>query len=596
MATSVSSLHSFKLGLTVAGLPVFRGTSLSGGKVITSDLQTKSASQNCPTCGTSISESLFTVTSDSNDTATPSAQPAEAEFEEEMRSVEFDDMQNSEYRTFPSELEEEVPATCTPCTNGSTSTPRTAVTDMSEEETALERHQWDVIEQITDESLKQLLRDAINEKPAYNVSLEDCNIELRSRGGYNHVVMMSVAVNKRVKQYVVRIPEIGTKSRWREGDAYNMRCEVSLMKYLHIGGVLPVPKIVAFRDTLDTVIGAPFILMKLLRGRPAQMIWYDEPGNRNYETTAKVTPETEIKRRNFLRSLAFQMPKLEFLRFDKIGTPDFTDTLTTGAKPKVTCSYRWKSPYETKPEDLESDDQIYTYGPFGSSQEYMAAGLDEKWPNTHGADFDDYPDTEAMIFGVRKILDVLYSHPLIATSTIAPLSADEPETFVLSHPDLDFQNILTDDEGNVTGIIDWEGCTTMPRCAGYSAVPDFLRRYWVDGHEASDMPHMDWQVEKYAQIYTDAMREFSPKGAVYTRKSAMYDVIVRAVVEGNAVDLCQKLFKCIPAMRGTDAETFNQLFGKSCKEAEAFIKEELEKLLAPDDLAQVEIVVVRVLL
>ncbi|KAF3048985.1 hypothetical protein E8E11_009538 [Didymella keratinophila] len=195
-----------------------------------------------------------------------------------------------------------------------------------------------------------------------------------------------------------------------------MRCEVSLMKYMQAESVLPVPKIVAYSDTLDTAI--------------AQMIWYDEPGNRNYETTAKVTPETEAKRRNFLRSLAFQMSRLEYLRFDKIGMPDFTDTLATGAKPKATCAYRWKAPHEIKPDDLESDEQVYD------------------------ADFDDYPDTENMIFGVRKILDILYAHPLIAASTIGPLSSNEPETFVLSHPDLNFQNILTDDEGNVTDIID----------------------------------------------------------------------------------------------------------------------------------------------
>ncbi|KAJ4338774.1 hypothetical protein N0V87_003689 [Didymella glomerata] len=570
-------------GMNIEGLPLFCDTSLTGDRAFLSDFQTEPALQNCPICEADITESSNTVAQGLHQIVTPLAQPEEHESEDEMGSIGLHDKPKSEIPALFSKVEEDVPATCTPCTNGSTSTSCTDVTDVSEEETVLERHQWDVIEQITDESLMQLLRDAINQKPTSNVSLDNCSIDSRFHGGYNHVVMMSAIVNKRVKQYVVRIPAIGTRSRWREGDAHNMRCEVSLMKYMRFERVLSVPKIVSFSDTLDTAIGAPFILMKLMRGRPAQMIWYDEPGNRNYETTAKVTPETEVKRRNFLRSLAFQMSKLEYLRFDKIGMPDFTETLTTGAKPKVTCAYRWKSSHGTKPEDLESDDQIYEYGPFDSSEEYTTAGIDEAWPNTHSADFDDYPDTENMIFGVRKILDLLYSHPLIASSTIAPLSTDEPETFVLSHPDLDLQNILTDDKGNVTGIIDWEGCTTMPRCAGYSAVPDFLRRYWVDRHKASDMPHMDWQVEKYAQIYTDAMREFSPKGAVYTRKSAMYDAILRAVAEGNAIDLCQKLFKCIPAMRGTDADTFNQLIGRGCEEAEAFIKQELEKLLAPDD-------------
>ncbi|KAF3037955.1 hypothetical protein E8E12_005825 [Didymella heteroderae] len=529
-------------------------------------------------------KSLTTATPDSNGTVKPPAQSEVPDSNDEIEFIDLDDKQSAEQGVLILKLEKDTPAAYTPCTNESTPTPRTVVTDVSEEETALERHQWDVIDQIRDESLKQLLRGAINQKPPHNIGPDDCSIDSRFRGGYNHVVMMSAVVNERVKRYVVRIPAIGTRSRWQEGDAHKMRCEDSLMKYLHVERLLPVPKIVAHSDALDTVIGAPFILEKLMRGRPAQMIWYDEPGNRTYETTAKVTPETEIKRRTVLRSLAFQMSKLEYLRFDKIGMPDFTDTLVTGGKPKVTCAYRWKSPYETKPDDLESSDQICEYGPFKSSQDYMTSGIDSKWPSTHNPDFDEYPDTGNMIFGVRKVLDILYSHPLLATSSIAPLSTDEPETFVLSHPDLDFQNVLTDDEGNVTDIIDWEGYTTMPRCVGYSAVPDFLRRYWVHEHGASDMPHMEWQVDRYVQIYSEAMREFSPKGAVYTGKSAMYNAIVRAVAEGNAIDLCQKLFKCIPAMRGTDADTFNQLIGMGCQEAEAFIKEELERLLAPDDL------------
>jgi len=41
VATSVSSLPPFKLGLTVASLPLFRGAYLPGGKVFPSNLQTE---------------------------------------------------------------------------------------------------------------------------------------------------------------------------------------------------------------------------------------------------------------------------------------------------------------------------------------------------------------------------------------------------------------------------------------------------------------------------------------------------------------------------------------------------------------------------
>lgn len=396
---------------------------------------------------------------------------------------------------------------------------------------------------------------------------------------------MSVGVNnKRRKHYVVRVPSIGSKDRWREGDAHNMRCEVSLTKYLHLETGAPVPEIVAFNDTLDSIIGAPYILMKRMRGRPAQSIWYDDPANRTYETTSHVTPETEVKRYNFLRSLAYQMAKLETLQFDQIGMPDFTNTLVTGKKPKITCSYCWKSPYETTSEDLKSDSQIYRYGPFESSKDYMLAKIDTTWPLTPDPDLEEYPDTQNMLFGIRNILDIIYSHPTIASSTTDPCNTGGPESFVLRHPDLDFQNILCDDDGNVSGIIDWERCIAVPRCAGYTCVPDFLRRDWSGDYEVSKMPHMDWQIDRYVQIYADAMHEAGTKDAVYTRKSAMYRAIVGAVSGGNAMDLIQKLFACIPAMRRVDAEQFEQLIGKGCPAAEEFLRAEIEKLLAPEDL------------
>ena len=321
--------------------------------------------------------------------------------------------------------------------------------------------------------------------------------------------------------------------------------------------------------------------MKRLRGRPAQTIWYDEPGNRTYETTSQVTPETEAKRYNFLRSLAYIMARLEDLQFDQIGMPDFANTLLTGQGPKITYSYRWKNPYDMTPEDLKSDSQIYKYGPFGSSKDYMIAKLDTVWPLTADPDLDEYPATQNMIFGIRKILDIIYSHPAIAKSTTIPSDTEEPESFVLRHPDLDFQNILCDDDGYISAIIDWDGCLAVPRCAGFSSVPDFLRRDWSDDHEVASMPHMDWQINQYIQIYTDAMQETRVKDAVYTRKSAMYHAVVSAVSDGNAMDLIQKLFACIPAMRRVDAEQFEQLIGKGCPMAEDFIKDEILKLLEP---------------
>lgn len=48
--------------------------------------------------------------------------------------------------------------------------------------------------------------------------------------------------------------------------------------------------------------------------------------------------------------------------------------------------------------------------------------------------------------------------------------------FVLSMPDYDSQNVYVDDEGNVTGLIDWDDIVVGPRQAGFSRYPLWIMR------------------------------------------------------------------------------------------------------------------------
>ena len=66
-------------------------------------------------------------------------------------------------------------------------------------------------------------------------------------------------------------------------------------------------------------------------------------------------------------------------------------------------------------------------------------------------------------------------------TAILPLSVEsldvcQDETFVLTTPDFDSQNIMIDARGNLTGIIDWDHVQTMPRCLGYCRCPEWITR------------------------------------------------------------------------------------------------------------------------
>ena len=59
-----------------------------------------------------------------------------------------------------------------------------------------------------------------------------------------------------------------------------------------------------------------------------------------------------------------------------------------------------------------------------------------------------------------------------------PEFGDGKKPFVLTHPDFDLQNILVDEEGRVSSIIDWDGAETSAHSTGIRAYPPFLTYDW----------------------------------------------------------------------------------------------------------------------
>lgn len=207
-----------------------------------------------------------------------------------------------------------------------------------------DRHDWDTIRKIPDLLFKQLFLPKISEMNFETATIDDCTINARFNGGFNRIVFMMLTLSGLKHSFVIRVPAIGTVARWQEGYAHNMRCEMALLAHLCKTVNIPVPEVIAFSDTLDTVIGAPFCLMTQLKGKPAHHVWFPDPANRNHVTANAITAELETKRCNTLRSLATIMAELQTLTFDKIGTPDLVNPSLTNEPYSATRSYRWTAP------------------------------------------------------------------------------------------------------------------------------------------------------------------------------------------------------------------------------------------------------------
>jgi hypothetical protein len=60
--------------------------------------------------------------------------------------------------------------------------------------------------------------------------------------------------------------------------------------------------------------------------------------------------------------------------------------------------------------------------------------------------------------------------------------------FVLAHPDFDIQNVIVWEEGELRGLIDWDGVAALPRSLGNERYPGWLTRDLVQPSTAIRNP------------------------------------------------------------------------------------------------------------
>ncbi|KAF2627641.1 hypothetical protein BU25DRAFT_458526 [Macroventuria anomochaeta] len=154
----------------------------------------------------------------------------------------------------------------------------------------------------------------------------------------------------------------------------------------------------------------------------------------------------------------------------------------------------------------------------------------------------EYDDEDCEVLGLHRLCQIIFSHPIFNSS---------PKGFVLQHNNLDLQNILVDNEGNFTGIINWDASLAMPRCVDHVAVPRFLKTDWYPG-AMKRHPYMGWRAPYYRKMCAAAMVEAGNSEAKYTVKSALYKAAIDAlkqVVPGDLSDVLQKLVFAISDLR-----------------------------------------------
>lgn len=280
---------------------------------------------------------------------------------------------------------------------------------------------------------------------------------------------------------------------------------------------------------------------------------------------------------NFLRSLAACMAKLQTLEFDCAGTLNFDDDAET---PTIGPTFHWKDTDEMvrlSIQDLSTPKSIERIPVHQTSKSYFMDPLNKDWP--HREDISGQINN-----GRRFIMQTMLSNPPFSQSEKA---GDRKETFVLRHDDLDFQNILCDEKGNVTGIIDWDKCRAAPRCIGFASLPAFLVKDWAPDYKTLYATHLPWDLTEYRNIYAYAMlKATGPSGdGKYTINSAIYEAANAALYGGHngggVGNFVRRMLKSLATTRMFDDMDVLSALGQGWDIGECKVGAEIARFIEP---------------
>ena len=309
-----------------------------------------------------------------------------------------------------------------------------------------------------------------------------CTIdETAAFGSYNIVYKLTFSDGTK---WVVRIP--GHGCFLDEDEIEKMNYEYQAMRYARNNTTISIPEVFIW-DTECDLIGVAFALMSWSEGRSVCSLWFDKEWS------------TDEKRLRILTSVANNMAQLQKLRTDRIGAPRFTD-----------------------------DGQLSHVGPelyFRGNRNRAWAYCSQRGPWKTFREYLDEIASERNHWDAQVLMHAFESIP--------PDLAD-PSTCCLSLHDFNYQNILVDEKGNVTAVIDWDRVQSLPASAGPARFPAWITPDWDPAcydyqgdHKFMDSPQ---DLLRYRKHYAAAFDKASIGIEGYSPRQVELSFLVEGVV------------------------------------------------------------------
>lgn len=275
-----------------------------------------------------------------------------------------------------------------------------------------------------------------------------CNVCLVPLVGAFHILFPLDFVDG--SRWILKVPETGYPDRFDDTAARALESEALTMQLLRLDTEIPVPEVFDFNASFDNELNVPFILMEFIPGIPLYECWFDKSCSKE---------KLEQRREQILQDVAKATLQLNKFTFDQGGAPVFGQEgdIVIGPLRIIDVQAMCK---RTETDDPDNTAIFRELGPFMDWKSFICCLLD-----TTKQPADEYSQ------GVTKLLRLYIEWFPKEESMMKP-------GFVLTHPDLDIQNILVSKEGRLKSLIDWDGVAAVPRCLGNERYPSWLTRDW----------------------------------------------------------------------------------------------------------------------
>ena len=238
-------------------------------------------------------------------------------------------------------------------------------------------------------------------------------------------------------KWAIRVPATGVFSPSRSRSFY---LDIVTQRFISSKTSMPIPRIHDWSLDRNNILSYPYVIMDFMPGTNLSKLWNDK----NWIT--------DVKLKRIFEQIAEWMTELAALEFDQIGRLDWDST--SGMHRIV--PFPDGSAFIGEFQGYKDPDAPVPAGPFDTAHSFLSYLLSIR------RQASDSP----MLAVLQLFLSALTD------------SALDGPPFSLSHPDFDSQNVLVDDDGTITGIIDWDNVDVRPRQGAAAAYPMWLTVDW----------------------------------------------------------------------------------------------------------------------